>query len=133
MRDIGVFTAKTVPTEQLIAFVRSYALRVGLPFEKRQDESVVGHPPDVLYVFDTTTASNGYFSKAEKEAIESKLTSTVQSYLSVHFASTDVAFNLANDLASELSRKWKGIIDYSGTGGALGDPPPRPEGGASGG
>lgn len=133
MRDVGVFTSKSVSTEQLIELVRSYCMRADQPLEKRQGESVVGRSPDVLYVFDATAPSNGYFSEEEKKAIESKLGSTAEGYVSIHFTSTDAAFRLADDLAHELSRKWDGTVDYSGAGGGLGVAPARLADGASGG
>jgi hypothetical protein len=125
MRDIGVFTSKGVSTEELVECVRSYTLRVGQPYEKRSGESVVGRPPDVLYVFDATRATNGYFSEIEREAIESRLGTTPEGYISIHFTSTDAAFALADEMAHEITRIWEGIIDYSGTGGKLGAPPVR--------
>jgi len=123
MRDIGVFTSKIVLTEELLEFVRSYSARVSQRYEKRTDESVVGDPPDVVYVFDTTAPSNGYFSEEEKKAIESKLGSTPEGYVSLHFTSTDVAFARADKIAQEISRIWEGIIDYGGAGGELCVPP----------
>ncbi len=125
MRDIGVFTSKGVPTEQLVDFVRSYSLRVGQPCEKRHDESVVGSPPNVLYVFDGTAATNGYFSEEELQRVESRLGSAPQGYVSIHFTSSDGAFALADALAHEISRTWEGIIDYNGAGGKLDMPPVR--------
>lgn len=124
MRDIGVFTSRTVPSEQLIEFVRRRCLTLKQPLEQRPGELVVGDLPDVLYVSDSTDARNGYFGADEKMAVESKLRSTPLGYLSIHFTSTDAAFELADSLAHELSRTWEGIVDYSGAGGGL-DIPPR--------
>jgi len=131
MRDVGVFTSESVSTEQLIELVRSYCLRANQPLERRQGESVVGRPPDVLYVSEATAPSNGYFSEEEKQTIESKLGSTAEGYVSIHFTSTDAAFKLADELAHELSRKCSGIVDYSGTGGGLGLAPANVEPGAT--
>ena len=113
-----------VPLEELVEFMRSHASGVGQPLERRSDESVLGEPPDVLYVLDATAATNGYFSDEEKAAIESKLGATLEGYVSVHFTSTHSAFTLADALAHEIGRMWHGILDYSGTGGWLGIPPP---------
>jgi hypothetical protein len=122
MRDIGVFTSKSLRTEELVEFVRSWSARVGQPCDKRTNESVVGDMPDLLYVHDGTAVTNGYFSEEEKNAIESKLGSTPEGYVSIHFKS-DGASALANELAHEISRMWEGIIDYGGWGGGLGVPP----------
>lgn len=85
MRDIGVFTSKPLSSHELVEFVRSYSLHVGQPVEKRPDESVVGNPPNVLYVFDATAANHGYFSEEERVAIQSTLGSAPESYVSIHF------------------------------------------------
>ena len=45
MRDIGIFTSKRVPLEELVEFMRSYASGVGQPLERRSHESVLGEPP----------------------------------------------------------------------------------------
>jgi len=123
VRDIGIFTSKRVPLEELVEFMRSYASGVGQPLERRSHESVLGEPPDVLYVLDATAATDGYFSDEEKAAIESKLGATLEGYVSVHFTSTHNAFTLADALAHEIGRMWHGILDYSGTGGGLAFPP----------
>jgi hypothetical protein len=123
MRDIGVFTSKAVQTAELIEFVQSYSSRLGQPWAKRPGETVVGHPPDVLYVFDGTAATDGYFSEEEFELIASRLGSPPQSYVNIHFTSTDTAFRLADAMAHEVRREWNGIIDYGGAGGQLGVPP----------
>ena len=129
MRDIGIFTASTVPIDRLVEFMRAYSSRRGRPMERRHTESVVGVPPDVVYVSDTTTPSAGYFSEDEKYAIESHLRSPIEGYLSIHFTSTEAAFDLADELAHEFAHAWAGIIDYTGAGGTLGVPPERRRGG----
>ena len=125
MRDLGVFTSKPISSHELVEFVRAYSLHVGQPFEKRADESVVGSPPDVLYVLDATAAKQGYFSEEEKSVIQSKLGFAPQGYVSIHFTATDAASGLAEGMAQEIGRIWNGIIDYSGAGGKLGVPPVR--------
>lgn len=122
MRDLGVFTSKTVPTEELVEFVRSYSVRTGQHYEKRTNESFVGELPDVLYVHDETAPAIGYLSDEDKKAIELKLGSTPKGYVSIHFK-TDAAYVRAEELAHEISRNWAGIIDYDGVGGELGVPP----------
>ena len=122
MRDNGVLTAEPVPTDELVEFVRSFASRVGQPYEKRPGESVVGEPPDVLYVFDTTAPTDCYFSPEEKVAVESKFGGQVNGCVSVHFTLTDAAFALGETLAGEIARRWIGKLDYSGAGGAFGVP-----------
>lgn len=126
MRDLGVFTSKPISTYELVEFVRAHSSHVGQPFEKRPDESVVGNPPDVLYVFDATVAKHGYFSDEEKAVIQSMLGSAPEGYVSIHFTTSDAAAGLAEGMAQEICRIWRGIIDYSGAGGKLGVPPARP-------
>jgi hypothetical protein len=123
MRNVGVFTSHRVQTAELVEFVSSYSARIGQPFSKRSGETVVGHSPDVLYVFDGTAATDGYFGEDERGLIASRLGAAPQSYINIHFASTDTAFKLADAMAQEVRRKWDGIIDYGGTGGQLGVPP----------
>ena len=123
MRDIGVFTSKAVQTAELVEFVRSYSWRIGQLCTRRDGETVVGRPPDFLWVFDGTAATNGYFDEGEFHLIESKLGSPPKSYINIHFTSTVGASALANALAQEIRREWDGIIDYAGAGGQLGEPP----------
>ena len=123
MRDLGVFTSKPISSRELVEFVRAYARRVGQPFEKRSEESVVGTPPDVLYVFDATAVKHGFFSEEEKAVIESRLGSAPKGYVSIHFTASDAAAGLADEMAKEIGRVWNGTIDYSGAGGQLGVPP----------
>jgi len=126
MRDLGVFTSVAISSSELVEFVRAFAMRDGQPFEKRSEESVVGTPPDVLYIFDTTAPNEGYFSDDEKAVIQSKLGCAPEGYVSIHFASGDGAFGLAERMAREVVRAWKGLIDYRGAGGQLSVPPVAP-------
>ena len=123
VRDIGIFISNRVSLEELVEFVRSYASGVDQPIERRSNESVLGEPPDVLYISDETAPTNGDFSDKDKAAIEARLGATVESYISIHFTSTDDAFTLADGLAHQIGRLWRGILDYSGTGGGLASPP----------
>ena len=123
MRDICILTAESASTEELIEFMRSFALRQDQPYSRRVHESVVGEPPDVLYVFDTTDPTDCYFGPAEKVAIELKLGARLNGCVSVHFTSTDAAYALGDTMAREIARRWHGKLDYSGTGGAFEMPP----------
>jgi hypothetical protein len=125
MRDLGVFTSTPMSSSELVELVRGYSLHVGQPFEKRPDESVVGSPPNVLYVSDATAVTNGYFSEDEAVVVESALGSAPMGYISIHFTNTDVAFRLAEGMAQEIRRLWHGVIDYGGAGGSLGMAPVR--------
>jgi hypothetical protein len=125
MRDIGIFLAKPLSTAELVDFLRSHASTRRLSWNKRADESVIGRTPDVLYVFDPTDGGDAIYSDDERRDVESRLGSTVQSYVSIHFTSTDGALDLATELAERLKQKWGGIIDYSGSGGDL-EVPPKP-------
>ena len=123
MRDIGVFTSKPVQTAELIEFVESYSSRIGQPCTRREGETVVGRPPDFLWVFDGTAPTDGYFDEEEFQEIESKLGSPPKSYVDIHFTSSDGASALAGAMAQEIKQRWEGIIDYRGAGGQLGVPP----------
>lgn len=125
MRDICILTTKIVPTEELVEVLGSFALQTSQPFERRAGQSVVGEPPDFLWVFDDTAPTNCYFSEEEKAAIEAKLGATAEGCVSVHFTSTDGAYVLAESLAREIGRRWQGTLDYSASGGSFGVPPVR--------
>ena len=123
MRDLGIFTSKPVSSQELVNFLRSYSSAIGQAFEKRAQESFLGNQPDVVYIADSTEAKQGYFSDEEKVAVEKELGSALQSYISLHFTSSDAAAALALRTAREIAQMWTGIIDYSGAGGGLGVAP----------
>jgi len=83
----------------------------------------LGNHPTFFMYSTQQRQRDGYFSDEEKAAIESKLGATLEGYVSVHFTSTHNAFTLADALAHEIGRMWRGILDYSGTGGGLAFPP----------
>jgi hypothetical protein len=125
MRDLGVFTRKQVPLEELDEFARLFAKRSGQFFEKKRDESVVGSAPNVLYVFDDTNPRNSYFNDDEKLTLESRLGYVPEGYVSIHFTSGDKAFALADQMAHQIAERWGGTINYAGAGGDLAVPPLR--------
>jgi len=123
MRDLGVFTSKPISSDELVEFACAYARRAGRSFEKRSEVSVVGTPPDVLYLADATAVQNGYFAEEEKAVVTARLGADPAGYVSIHFTSSDAAAGLADEMAKEIGRLWEGIVDYSGAGGQLGVPP----------
>lgn len=120
MRNIGVFTSNPVESIELVQFLAEYSSTMDQPLSRREHETVIGREPDLLYVFDRTSLEDEYFDPNDLEQVQTKLGTTPRSYVNVHFTSTEAAAALAEAVAGEITRKWGGVIDYTGAGGQVG-------------
>jgi len=124
MRNIGLFTPKLVNSDDLVKLVRGLAEQDSWPLEDRHGEFVIGALPDLVFITKDTSLCNGCFDTEERSELQAQLGFDPQSYVDLHFSYTDNAYKLARSIAAAMQSKWQAVIDYSGTGGQLGTPPP---------
>ena len=122
MAQVGELEAKGVWTEELVEFVRSFALRVGQPNERRPHESVVGEPPDALYVFDTTDPAG----KPERLCIGVTDAPERPGRLDRSLHAQGRALGKSADRTSELAWPIKGVFGFVIDGMRVLGPPPQP-------
>jgi hypothetical protein len=123
MRNIGVFTARRVETNELVTFLQMFGARDATPWTNRRGEIIMGVEPDLVYILKDTALANGCADERELKDLRGVLGTAPASYIDLHFTSTPLAFPLADRIAREVKQEWQGVIDYSGAGGDLGTPP----------
>jgi hypothetical protein len=124
MRDVGVLSRVVVPDEQLREVVSAFAVSKGQPVSHSVTESVIAEERESVYVMNLEPENSAYYSDEERLELELKLGGPVNGCVSIHFASSDIAMQLALALAQEVARRWSGVLDYGGMGGDVGVPPP---------
>ena len=123
MRNIGVFTARRVATNELVTFLQTIAARDATRLTTQKGEIIIGAGPDLVYILEDTALTSECADEAVFQDVQGVLGTAPASYIDLHFTSTSRAFPLADRIARELKQEWHGVIDYSGAGGDLGIPP----------
>jgi hypothetical protein len=124
VRNIGLFTQNRVDSHDLAKLVRSLAEQGSWPLEDRREEFVIGALPNLVFIAKDTSLSNGCFDDGERAELQAQLGFDPQSYIDLHFSYTDDAYKLARSIGQAMQSEWRAMLDYSGTGGQLGTPPP---------
>lgn len=113
MRNLGIYFPKPLSREDVAS------LGVSLGGRPMSDSTqLFGEPPEAAYLDPETDLTNGCFDDDELNQLAATLGFQPASYVSVHMSSTEAGYREALRVATALSERWCGKIDYSGVGGA---------------